>query len=38
MGDDARLAPRQIWAVPTTTTTKSYAPGCTPFLLPSDGM
>lgn len=37
MGDDARLTPRQIWANPTTTTSKSYSPGCTPFLLPSDG-
>ncbi|GFF94061.1 hypothetical protein IFM47457_09751 [Aspergillus lentulus] len=37
MGDDARITPRQIWANPTTTTTKSYSPGCTPFLLPSDG-
>lgn len=36
--DDGRLAPRQIWAAPTSTTTRSYVPGCTPFLLPSDGM
>ncbi|CAG7928884.1 unnamed protein product [Penicillium olsonii] len=33
----SQLAPRQIWANPTTTTTKSYAPGCTPVVLPSDG-
>ncbi|KAJ5620263.1 hypothetical protein N7510_004247 [Penicillium lagena] len=31
------LAPRQIWAQPTTTTTKTYESGCTPFLLPSNG-
>ncbi|KKK19890.1 hypothetical protein P175DRAFT_0427313 [Aspergillus ochraceoroseus IBT 24754] len=37
MGDEGHLAPRQIWAQPTSTTTKSYYPGCTPFLLPSDG-
>ncbi|KAL6237266.1 hypothetical protein BDW75DRAFT_204665 [Aspergillus navahoensis] len=37
MEDDGRLAPRQIWAQPTSTTTRSYVPGCTPFLLPSDG-
>ncbi|KAL4973978.1 PalH/RIM21-domain-containing protein [Aspergillus desertorum] len=37
MEDDGRLAPRQIWARPTSTTTRSYVPGCTPFLLPSDG-
>ncbi|KAL4930923.1 pH-response regulator protein palH/RIM21 [Aspergillus undulatus] len=35
--DDGRLAPRQIWAAPTSTTTRTYVPGCTPFLLPSDG-
>ncbi|KAL4771927.1 PalH/RIM21-domain-containing protein [Aspergillus nidulans var. acristatus] len=35
--DDGRLVPRQIWARPTSTTTRSYVPGCTPFLLPSDG-
>ena len=34
----SQLAPRQIWADPTTTTTRSYAPGCTPVVLPSDGM
>ncbi|KAJ5367554.1 hypothetical protein N7541_001495 [Penicillium brevicompactum] len=34
----SQLAPRQIWANPTTTTTKSYAPGCTPVVLPSDGV
>ncbi|KAL4889593.1 PalH/RIM21-domain-containing protein [Aspergillus ambiguus] len=38
MGDGAHLAPRQIWAQPTTTATKTYAPGCSPFLLPSDGL
>ncbi|KAL2817727.1 pH-response regulator protein palH/RIM21 [Aspergillus cavernicola] len=37
MDDDGRLAPRQIWARPTSTTTRTYIPGCTPFLLPSDG-
>ncbi|KAB8234548.1 PalH/RIM21 family protein [Aspergillus alliaceus] len=37
MGDDVRLAPRQIWAQPTTSSTKSYQPGCTPFVLPSEG-
>ncbi|PYH92959.1 pH signal transduction protein PalH [Aspergillus ellipticus CBS 707.79] len=37
MGDPAHLAPRQIWAQPTTSTTRTYEPGCTPFLLPSDG-
>ncbi|KAL4802123.1 pH-response regulator protein palH/RIM21 [Aspergillus unguis] len=37
MEDDGRLAPRQIWARPTSTTTRTYVPGCTPFLLPSDG-
>lgn len=36
--NDGRLAPRQIWAAPTSTTTRSYVPGCTPFVLPSDGM
>ncbi|KAL4920541.1 PalH/RIM21-domain-containing protein [Aspergillus aurantiobrunneus] len=35
--DNGRLAPRQIWAAPTSTTTRTYVPGCTPFLLPSDG-
>ncbi|CAG8353322.1 unnamed protein product [Penicillium salamii] len=34
----SQLAPRQIWANPTTTTTRSYAPGCTPVVLPSDGV
>ncbi|RAL02231.1 pH signal transduction protein PalH [Aspergillus ibericus CBS 121593] len=33
----AHLTPRQIWAQPTTTTTRTYESGCTPFLLPSDG-
>ncbi|KAI9367406.1 pH-response regulator protein palH/RIM21 [Aspergillus egyptiacus] len=37
MEDAGRLAPRQIWARPTTTATRTYVPGCTPFLLPSDG-
>ncbi|KAE8154940.1 PalH/RIM21-domain-containing protein, partial [Aspergillus avenaceus] len=37
MEDDVRLAPRQIWAQPTTSSTKSYKPGCTPFILPSEG-
>ncbi|KAJ5243000.1 uncharacterized protein N7469_001327 [Penicillium citrinum] len=39
MGDEPpRVTPRQIWANPTTTSTKTYASGCTPFVLPSDGM
>ncbi|KAF9893233.1 pH-response regulator protein palH/rim21 [Aspergillus nanangensis] len=38
MGDDVHLAPRQIWAQPTATTTKTYSPGCSPFLLPSNGL
>ncbi|KAL2865144.1 PalH/RIM21 family protein [Aspergillus lucknowensis] len=38
MEHDGRLAPRQIWARPTSTTTRTYVPGCTPFLLPSDGL
>ncbi|KAJ6079057.1 hypothetical protein N7467_008810 [Penicillium canescens] len=33
-----RILPRQIWANPTTSTTKTYSPGCTPFVLPSDGL
>ncbi|KAL4782218.1 pH-response regulator protein palH/RIM21 [Aspergillus varians] len=37
MENDGRLAPRQIWAAPTSTTTRTYVPGCTPFVLPSDG-
>ncbi|OOF92641.1 hypothetical protein ASPCADRAFT_54886 [Aspergillus carbonarius ITEM 5010] len=37
MGEPAHLTPRQIWAQPTTTTTRTYESGCTPFLLPSDG-
>lgn len=32
------MTPRQIWANPTTTSTKTYSSGCTPFVLPSDGM
>ncbi|KAJ5656183.1 hypothetical protein N7507_008133 [Penicillium longicatenatum] len=38
MDNDARLTPRQIWANPTTTSTKTYSAGCTPFVLPSDGI
>ncbi|CAI7634810.1 hypothetical protein N7533_004681 [Penicillium manginii] len=39
MGDEApRVTPRQIWANPTTTSTKTYASGCTPILLPSNGI
>ncbi|KAI9928136.1 hypothetical protein ASPWEDRAFT_39071 [Aspergillus wentii DTO 134E9] len=38
MGDAARITPRQIWAQPTSTTTKTYQPGCTPYLLPSEGL
>ncbi|KAF7589273.1 pH-response regulator protein palH/rim21 [Aspergillus hancockii] len=37
MEDDVRLAPRQIWAQPTTSSSKTYSPGCTPFVLPSAG-
>lgn len=37
MGDAAGLTPRQIWAQPTSTTTESYHPGCTPFLLAQHG-
>ncbi|RAK71244.1 PalH/RIM21 family protein [Aspergillus fijiensis CBS 313.89] len=37
MENDGHLAPRQIWVQPTTTTTRAYESGCTPFLLPSDG-
>ncbi|PYH43786.1 PalH-domain-containing protein [Aspergillus saccharolyticus JOP 1030-1] len=37
MEHDGHLAPRQIWAQPTTTTSRVYESGCTPFLLPSDG-
>lgn len=36
--DAPRVTPRQIWANPTTTSTKTYSSGCTPFVLPSDGM
>lgn len=32
------MTPRQIWANPTSTSTKTYASGCTPFILPSNGM
>ncbi|KAJ5782721.1 PalH/RIM21 [Penicillium paradoxum] len=38
MGDDFHLTPRQIWANPTPTTTKTYSPGCTPVVLPSNGI
>ncbi|KAJ5745887.1 hypothetical protein N7520_011069 [Penicillium odoratum] len=38
MDDDLRITPRQIWANPTTTSTKTYSSGCTPFVLPSDGI
>jgi hypothetical protein len=38
MGDAPRVTPRQIWANPTTTSTHTYASGCTPFVLPSDGI
>ncbi|KAJ5098663.1 hypothetical protein N7532_005664 [Penicillium argentinense] len=39
MGDEPpRVTPRQIWANPTTTSTQTYASGCTPFVLPSDGI
>ncbi|KAJ5120349.1 uncharacterized protein N7515_009737 [Penicillium bovifimosum] len=38
MEDDLRLIPRQIWANPTPTTTKKYSPGCTPVVLPSNGV
>ncbi|GFN11193.1 pH-response regulator protein palH/rim21 [Aspergillus tubingensis] len=37
MGEPAHLTPRQIWAQPTTTTTRTYEADCTPFLLPSSG-
>lgn len=37
MGDGAGLLPRQIWAEPTTSTSETYKPGCTPFLLQRDG-
>ncbi|KAJ6102784.1 hypothetical protein N7486_005211 [Penicillium sp. IBT 16267x] len=38
MDNDPHLTPRQIWANPTTTSTKTYSSGCTPFILPSDGI
>ncbi|KAJ6144922.1 hypothetical protein N7470_008817 [Penicillium chermesinum] len=38
MADATRVRPRQIWADPTTTTTHTYLPGCTPILLSSDGV
>ncbi|KAG0161312.1 PalH [Penicillium digitatum] len=38
MENDFHLLPRQIWANPTPTTTKTYLPGCTPVVLPSNGL
>ncbi|KAF7718510.1 Uncharacterized protein PECH_003679 [Penicillium ucsense] len=38
MGDAPHLTPRQIWAKPTTKTAQSYPSGCTPFVLPSEGI
>ncbi|KAJ5101926.1 hypothetical protein NUU61_004148 [Penicillium alfredii] len=38
MEDDSRLVPRQIWANPTTTSSRTYQPGCTPVVLPKDGI
>ncbi|KAJ5160181.1 uncharacterized protein N7482_007185 [Penicillium canariense] len=38
MEDEPRVTPRQIWANPTSTTTHTYASGCTPFVLPSEGI
>jgi hypothetical protein len=38
MEDAPRVTPRQIWANPTTSSTKTYSSGCTPFVLPSNGM
>ncbi|KAJ5200305.1 hypothetical protein N7472_005509 [Penicillium cf. griseofulvum] len=38
MENDFHLIPRQIWANPTPTTTKIYSPGCTPVVLPSNGL
>ncbi|KAJ5178165.1 uncharacterized protein N7500_000864 [Penicillium coprophilum] len=38
MENDFHLLPRQIWANPTPTTTKTYSPGCTPVVLPSNGL
>lgn len=38
MGDSAGLTRRQIWAQPTTSSSETYQPGCTPYLLPSEGM
>ncbi|KAJ5587494.1 uncharacterized protein N7459_003259 [Penicillium hispanicum] len=38
MEDALRVTPRQIWANPTSTSTKTYTSGCTPFALPSDGI
>ncbi|OJJ51060.1 hypothetical protein ASPZODRAFT_21563 [Penicilliopsis zonata CBS 506.65] len=31
----AHITPRQIWAQPTTTTSKTYSTGCTPIVLPT---
>ncbi|GAD93186.1 pH-response regulator protein palH/RIM21 [Paecilomyces variotii No. 5] len=38
MGDAAHVQRRQIWARPTTTTSTSMQPSCTPVLLPSNGV
>ncbi|KAL1886575.1 pH-response regulator protein palH/rim21 [Paecilomyces lecythidis] len=38
MGDAAHVQRRQIWARPTTTTSTSMQPSCTPLLLPSNGV
>ncbi|KAJ5218676.1 uncharacterized protein N7498_000775 [Penicillium cinerascens] len=38
MEDAPLVTPRQIWANPTTTSTKTYSSGCTPFMLPSAGV
>ncbi|KAJ5122542.1 hypothetical protein N7526_009479 [Penicillium atrosanguineum] len=38
MEDAPHVTPRQIWANPTTTSTKTYSSGCTPFVLPSNGV
>ncbi|KAJ6113000.1 hypothetical protein N7512_008324 [Penicillium capsulatum] len=38
MENGHRVTPRQIWANPISTTTKSYEPGCTPVVLPSNGI
>ncbi|KAJ5894284.1 hypothetical protein N7495_005975 [Penicillium taxi] len=38
MVDATRITPRQIWADPTSTTAITYTSGCTPFVLPSNGI